>query len=175
MRLWKTAGLMTLAAASLAGGLASPMSPMATSPASADTAVHEITMGGSVRVRDDEVLNRRNKTCTHSLDARSDAQLPSRSTAVLNETNNKCGGEVRVEFHVTATLREDAGRNPSWCVSGVAELYEGSRDTSNDLDGRRSLSQQCGVPGQTLVWDDVVNNTAEGGDWGDYLVEVQLG
>jgi hypothetical protein len=174
MRLWKATALTTLAAASLASGLASPISPATTSPASADPFVHEITMGGSVRVRDDEVINRRNKTCTHAIDARGDAQLPSRSTILLQDTNNKCGGEVRVEFHVSATLRQDAAGNPSWCASGVAELYEGTSDTSNDRDGSRSLPQQCGVPGQTLVWDDIVHNTAEGGDWGDYLVEVQL-
>lgn len=171
MRPWKLMAMLVLAVASVAGIL-----PVPTAPASADTLVHEITMGGSVRVRDDEVLKRRRKTCTRELAARSDAQLPSRSTTVLRDTDNKCGGEVRVEFHLTAVLREDSAGRPSWCVHGVAELYEGTRDTSHDLDGSKALSRQCGVPGTTLVWDDVVRNTAEGrsDDWGDYRVEVQL-
>lgn len=181
MTLWRKAGVLVLGAASLAGGLAMPLPPA--SPASADMLNHEITMGGSVTVKDDEVINRRDKRCNHTIEDRGDAQLPSRNAVLLSDTNNKCGGEVRVEFHLTARLGEieDGDGNPlnnpaQWCVSGRAELYEGARDTSNDLDGTKALPMQCGTPGQRLVWDDVVRNTAESrsDDYGDYIVQVQL-
>jgi hypothetical protein len=181
MTLRRKAGVLVLGAASLAGGLAMPVSPA--SPASADRLTHVVTMGGSVRVKDDEVIDRRDKYCNRTLAARGDAQLESRSSVLLSETDNKCGGEVRVEFHLTARLGElqDGDDNPfnnppQWCVSGIAELYEGARDTSSDLDGTKVLPEQCGTPGQMLVWDDIVRNTAESrsSDFGDYLVQVQL-
>jgi hypothetical protein len=154
----------TLGALSLVGGMG--MAPADAAPA--DMNLHTVTLGGNVTVRDDEVLNRRNKTCHHVLDDRGDAQLPSSATALLDDTNNTCGGEVRVEVHLASTLQWDGG----WCVSGEVLLYEGARDSSNDLDGRVTLEQKCGAAFSPIEWDGQVNNTAEGGDWGKYSIDV---
>lgn len=175
MRLWQKAATLTLGAASLAGGLAAPV--MSAQPAYADWNQHDIVMGGDVLVFDDEVIRRRDKRCPHALDARGSAQLPNGpATVLLQDRNNKCGGEVRVEIDLTATLRGARQDDPAqWCVRGQARLYEGAKDTSGDLDGSRVIPEQCGAPGQTLVFGGTVHNDAEGGDYGDYNIQVALG
>lgn len=163
MRLRHKLGILGLSALSLMGtmGVNAPS-------AGADTNTHWLTLSGSVRVKDDEVIARRDKYCTHDLVASDVAQLPQDPTANLNDTNNKCGGEVRVEIKLRGTLHDDRG----WCVSGVAELYEGTKDTSGDLDGTKKLEQKCTGPGGKIEYDGRVSNTNEGGDWGDYQIDV---
>lgn len=166
MRLRHKLGIVGISALSLLGtmGLDAPS-------AGADTAVHYMTLSGSTRVKDDEVIARRDKYCNHDLTGFDSAQVPRDTSAKVDDTNNTCGGEVRAEVHITGTLN-DAGR---WCVSGVVELYEGTRADNHDLDGTKALSQKCTDAGGTIEWDGRVNNTNEGGDWADYHVDVFAG
>jgi hypothetical protein len=162
MRLRHKLGLAGVSALSLIGALG-----VNVTTASADTNVHYLTLGGEVRMKDDEVIARRDKYCTAQLTGTDWAQLPSDRIAVLNDTNNKCGGEVRTEFHLTGTLDNNGG----WCVTGVVELYEGTRDTSNDLDGSKTVSG-CAPAGGMIEIDGRVSNTDEGGDWADYKIDL---
>jgi hypothetical protein len=165
MRLWKKAGMLGMGALSLAGGLALPASP-----AGADDAAHFFTLGGGLYIKDDEVIERRSEYCNRGLAGRDFAQLPSDDTVELHDTNNGCGGEVRVEVHVTGVLNH----GPGWCVDGIVQLYEGARESNNDLDGTQRFSQ-CGNSGTNMPISGRVRNTNEGGDWADYNIMMQLG
>ena len=168
MRLRHKLGIVGVSALSLMGtiGIHAPS-------AGADTAVHWLTLGGEVRVKDDEVIARRDKYCTaRSLTGADFAQLPRDRTRVLNDTNNKCGGEVRAEVHLTGTLDNDGG----WCVTGVVELYEGTQghqQRPRRLDD--GSSQKCTGAGGMIEINGRVNNTDEGGDWADYKIDVLAG
>jgi hypothetical protein len=162
MRLRHKLGMVGLGALTMAGGLALPASP-----ASADTNVHWLTLGGTVRIKDDEVIARRDKYCNRSLEGFDTAQLPWDRDAVIHDTNNKCGGEVRVEFHLTGTVDDAAG----WCVTGVVELYEGTSESAHDLDGSMEVSG-CADAGGMIEINDRVRNTDEGGDWADYQIDL---
>ena len=155
------AGLGALTLAATMGGLAAP--------ASADTAPHTFALSGSTYITDDETFA--DEHCTRSLAGSDAAQLPFDPGFNISDTNNKCGGEIRVEFHVAGTLHDDG----SWCVdSGRVLLYEGTSESTNDLDGTQTFSG-CVDPGvQTFTTSGTVYNTAEGGDKARYTVTTTL-
>lgn len=83
------------------------------------------------------------------------------------------GGECRLEALVSAQV---IGDNVV-AVFGDAKLYEGASENSNDLDGQESIN--FFIPpfssenqAQT-VSDIVVNNTDEGGDYGQITFRLQ--
>jgi len=166
LRLGKKVGLLGMGALSVLGGLALPTADAA----GADTAVHSLALGGTVRIKDDEVIARRDTYCNRDISGRDYAQLPTDSSAQVADTNNGCGGEVRVEVHVSGTLFNDAG----WCVSGHVDLYEGTSESNHDLDGSVPISG-CVGPGGSLPFSGRVRNTNEGGDWADYNFSVIAG
>ena len=165
MRLLQKAGVVGVGALSVLGGLALPASP-----AGADELRHDLTLGGTVRIKDDEVIARRDEYCTRDLAASDSAQLPADRVAVLNDTNNRCGGEVRVEVKLVGTIDNDAG----WCVDGWVELYEGASESNGDLDGSTRVTG-CATRGGMIEIDGRVNNTDEGGDWVDYRIDILAG
>jgi hypothetical protein len=74
----------------------------------------------------------------------------------------KWGGEVRVELN----LNGRRFNNGSVLVTGVARLYEGTSEDTQDLDGEKDFS--ISVPkGQTVNIKQRVENTDEGGDFAD--------
>jgi hypothetical protein len=74
----------------------------------------------------------------------------------------KWGGEVRVEL----TLNGRRFNNGAVFVTGVARLYEGTSEDTQDLDGEKDFS--VSVPkGQTVNIEQRVNNIDEGGDFAD--------
>jgi hypothetical protein len=72
------------------------------------------------------------------------------------------GGEARVEL----TLNGRRFNNGAVLVTGVARLYEGTSEDTQDLDGEKDIS--ISVPkGQTVNISPRVENTDEGGDFAD--------
>lgn len=52
----------------------------------------------------------------------------------------------------------------------MVELYE-ARDTSDDLDGTKRVAG-CAGPGGMIELSGRVENTDDGGDWGDHQIDV---
>ncbi|KAK5651941.1 hypothetical protein OQA88_11483 [Cercophora sp. LCS_1] len=80
------------------------------------------------------------------------------------------GGEIRVEVLLTLTLRpSDLGVQ----VNYVVKLFEGTSESTNDLDGQIQGSQ---IVGKDKVVDIKarVRNTDEGGDWADLTLNVTM-
>lgn len=75
----------------------------------------------------------------------------------------KCGGEMRIE--VSANVVQNA-TNGNITVSGVAKLFEGTSESTNDLDGQRAFNQVISA-NTTGTIAFRVNNTDEGGDFAD--------
>jgi hypothetical protein len=136
-------------------------------PAMADTNVHYLTLGGSTHITDDETFS--DEHCDRGLSGYDSAQLPFDTTANISDTNNKCGGEIRVEFDVTGWLYEDGG----FCSNINVRLYEGTSESTNDLDGTLSINGVCAGPGQTAVINNTVYNTAEGGDKASFTLTLR--
>jgi hypothetical protein len=156
-----TAGLGALVLAGTMGGLAAP--------ASADTLPHTFSLSGSTYITDDETFA--DEHCTRTLSGSDGAQRPFDPGFNISDTNNRCGGEIRVEFHVAGTYQEDG----SWCVdSGRVLLYEGVSEGTNDLDGTQSFSGCVPAGTTTLSRSGTVRNTAEGGDKASWNLTVSL-
>jgi hypothetical protein len=138
-------------------------------PAMADNNVHYLTLGGSTYITDDETFA--DEHCTRGLSGYDSAQLPFDTTANVSDTNNKCGGEIRVEFHVTGWLYDDGG----FCSNIAVKLYEGTSESTNDLDGTLNINGQCVGPVQIITISDTVHNTAEGGDKASFTLTLRAG
>jgi hypothetical protein len=77
------------------------------------------------------------------------------------------GGECRVELRLTGQMLDDN----SVRVTGEGILFEGTSETTNDLDGRRDFVFI--VPrGKTVSNQQRVNNDDEGGDFADIRLTV---
>lgn len=77
------------------------------------------------------------------------------------------GGECRVDLFVNGK-REG---NDDLFVSGVAVLYEGTSESTDDEDGR--IGFDFIVPkGNTLTQSRRVTNVDEGGDYADFTITV---
>lgn len=73
----------------------------------------------------------------------------------------RMGGEIRVEFHLTAALFDSYGNA---FLDGDIKLYEGTSESTTDLDGSKAF--QVYVPaGVTTNYFVRVNNDDEGGDY----------
>jgi len=166
MRLLQKAGMVGIGALSVLGGLGVPASP-----AGAQAEAQQIgwlSVGGETRIKDDEVIARRDKYCNRAVNASAYGQLPTMQAATASDTDNKCGGEVRVEFHVTGRI----DGNGQWCTTGNVDLYEGTKDTNHDLDGSVTLERQCAPLGSSVTYSGRVENDDEGGDWATYSFDV---
>jgi len=118
-----------------------------------------VNIGGVMQIKDDEPFSDDYFTRTRNFPTMVlgvDGALTGTYTWV-----EKAGGEIRVEVLVTATL------NPATGVVAIehdTKLFEGTSETTSDLDGRGRGSVQ--VPrGEQKVLGYTVNNTDEGGDY----------
>ncbi len=77
------------------------------------------------------------------------------------------GGECRVELELTGQQLNDQGVR----VNGLAKLFEGTSDTTGDLDGQTPFAFV--VPkGRTVSSTQRVINQDEGGDFADISMTV---
>jgi hypothetical protein len=80
----------------------------------------------------------------------------------------RMGGEIRVEFNVTASLLDSNGNA---MIYGDAKLYEGTSESTDDLDGQREFQLYCPA-GATLNYFVRVNNDDEGGDYATIRLNI---
>jgi hypothetical protein len=125
-----------------------------------------ITVSADMYVEDDETFGsnetvRRQKTNSAILSAMGIAQ------SVL-DFEVRMGGEIRVEFTVTASLFDSRGNA---MINGEVKLYEGTSESTGDLDGVRQF--QLYIPaGATINHFVRVNNDDEGGDFATIALTV---
>jgi hypothetical protein len=125
-----------------------------------------ITVSADMYVEDDETFGsnetvRRQKTNSAILSVLGLAQS-------VMDFEVRMGGEIRVEFTVTASLFDNAGNA---VVDGEVKLYEGTSESTGDLDGVRQF--QLYIPaGATLNHFVRVNNDDEGGDYATIRLNV---
>jgi hypothetical protein len=75
------------------------------------------------------------------------------------------GGECRVELDLTGQMMD----NGDVRISGNALLYEGTSESTGDLDGRTDFTAL--VPrGKTVSSSQTVKNTDEGGDYANITI-----
>lgn len=86
--------------------------------------------------------------------------------AVMNLIG-KCGGEVRVELHVTAGVRADGAAR----VAIETKLFEGTSEESTDLDGQSTINRVV-PPGKIVQVPFRINNDDEGGDFADLVLSI---
>jgi len=79
----------------------------------------------------------------------------------IMEFEIRMGGEVRIEFSVEATLTDIKGNA---IICGDIKLFEGSTESTDDLDGEREFQIYCPA-GATANYFIRVNNDDEGGDY----------
>jgi hypothetical protein len=73
------------------------------------------------------------------------------------------GGECRVELNLVAQVLD----NKDVRITGTAKLFEGTSESTKDLDGQRDFVVL--VPrGKTAFHNETVKNDDEGGDYADY-------
>lgn len=125
-----------------------------------------ITVSADMYVEDDENFGsnetvRRQKTNSAILSVQGLAQS-------VMDFEVRMGGEIRVEFTVTASLFDGAGNA---IIDGEVKLYEGTSESTGDLDGVRQF--QLYIPaGSTLNHFVRVNNDDEGGDYATIRLNV---
>ena len=85
----------------------------------------------------------------------------------LLELKGKAGGEVRVELKLDAQATTEGDVQ----ITGTANLFEGTSDESDDLDGTTHVN--FAVPRDEFISQSLtVRNTDEGGDFGDIRLTV---
>jgi hypothetical protein len=124
MRRILTAAGLTLASVAL---VASAGSPVSAAPA-AD--FNHVTIGGSVRIVDDEVFGSPDDIETYEITEKA-VRLVSGSPARTTSWRQCHGGEVRVELDVTTT--PTANRAGSVDVVATSRLFEGRSCDTDDL------------------------------------------
>jgi hypothetical protein len=125
-----------------------------------------ITVSADMYVEDDETFGsnetvRRQRTNAAILSAQGIAQ------AVM-DFEVRMGGEIRVDFTVTASLVDVQGNA---MVDGEVKLYEGTSESTGDLDGQRQFQLYCPID-TTLNHFVRVNNDDEGGDFATIRLNV---
>ena len=81
----------------------------------------------------------------------------------------RAGGEIRVEVLLTLTLRPN---DLSVVVSYLIKLFEGTSESTNDLDGQVEGSGVVGKDRTVEIRAKRVKNDDEGGDWADVIMNV---
>lgn len=120
----------------------------------------------SMRIKDDESWPQSDEYANRSVSG----------VVLLDDANpqrqildvGRCGGEVRVEARFTFA-RASGG---AVAVTGDLRLYEGTSESSNDLDGQASMNGTVAAnAGVTLRRR--VDNADEGGDWAEVSLQIQ--
>jgi hypothetical protein len=125
-----------------------------------------ITVSADMYVEDDETFGsnetvRRQQTNSAILSAQGISQS-------VMDFEVRMGGEIRVEFTVTAALVDVQGNA---MVDGEVKLYEGTSESTGDLDGVRQFQLYCPI-NTTLNHFVRVNNDDEGGDFATIRLNV---
>jgi hypothetical protein len=125
-----------------------------------------ITVSADMYVEDDENFGsnetaRRQKTNAAILSTQGLAQS-------VMDFEVRMGGEIRVEFTVTAALVDASGNA---MIDGDIKLYEGASESTGDLDGQRQFQLYCPV-GTTINHFVRVNNDDEGGDYTTIRINI---
>jgi hypothetical protein len=155
---------MALGGLALVGGAARPAAAATTDP-------HFISMVGSVNITDSETFGS-DEHCARGLFGTGSAQLPTTKVARINDVDNGCGGEIRVEARISATLSS----NGTMCMSGNQArilLFEGTSESTTDLDGEVDLVG-CVRVGETRTFQSTVFNTDEGGDSATFTIDLRV-
>lgn len=125
-----------------------------------------ITVSADMYVEDDETFGsnetvRRQQTNSAILGVLGIAQ------SIMN-FEVRMGGEIRVDFAVTAMLIDTNGNAQ---VDGDIKLYEGTSESTSDLDGERQFQLYC--PAGAVVNHFVrVDNDDEGGDYATVRINI---
>ncbi len=130
------------------------------------TSNRRITVSADMYVEDDETFGsnetvRRQQTNSAILSTKGIAQ-----NVMVFEV--RMGGEIRVEFTVTASLIDDIGNAT---IDGDVKLYEGTSESTGDLDGQRQFQLYCPA-NATLNHFVRVNNDDEGGDFATININI---
>jgi|LakMenEpi03Aug12_release.lakeMendotaPanAssembly.Ray.scaffolds.fasta_scaffold325851_2 hypothetical protein len=125
-----------------------------------------ITVSADMYVEDDETFGsnetvRRQKTNYAILSAKGISQS-------VMDFEVRMGGEIRVEFTVNASLLDVQGNA---VLDGEVKLYEGTSESTGDLDGVRQFQLYCPI-GKTINYFVRVNNDDEGGDYATIRLTV---
>lgn len=125
-----------------------------------------ITVSADMYVEDDETFGsnetvRRQQTNAAILSAQGVAQS-------VMDFEVRMGGEIRVEFKVTASLVDTNGNA---MIDGEVKLFEGTSESTGDLDGVRQF--QLYIPAGASINHYVrVNNDDEGGDYATIRMNI---
>jgi hypothetical protein len=125
-----------------------------------------ITVSADMYVEDDETFGsnetvRRQQTNSAILSTQGLSQS-------IMDFEVRMGGEIRVEFTVTAALVDAQG---NVVVDGEVKLYEGTSESTGDLDGVRQFQLYCPI-GATINHFIRVNNDDEGGDYATIRLNI---
>jgi len=125
-----------------------------------------ITISANMYVEDDETFGS-NETVRHQ--QTNAAILSTQGIAqTVMEFGVRMGGEIRVEFTITAALID---ANGNAMIDGDVKLFEGTSESTDDLDGERQFQLYCPA-GATINHFVRVDNDDEGGDYATIRVNV---
>ncbi len=125
---------------------------------------HKVTVAATIDGLDHEIFGANEQT--HAEFTR-ESILNSSQPQNLMDMQLMWGGECRVEFRLTGQMQDDS----SIRCTGEALLFEGTSETTGDLDGRRDFTFI--VPkGKTVSNQQRVNNDDEGDDFADIRMTV---
>lgn len=125
-----------------------------------------ITVSADMYVEDDETFGS-NETVRRQQTNAAILSTQGLSQSIM-DFEVRMGGEIRVEFTVTASLVDTQGNA---MVDGEVKLYEGTSESTGDLDGVRQFQLYCPI-GTTLNHFVRVNNDDEGGDYATIRLNV---
>lgn len=124
----------------------------------AEAASSGVGMSGSMQIKDDEYWN--DEYCNRTFSQSGWLMYTNQYSSLYGE--GRCGGEVRIEVHATARMNSNGSIT---FLSPRVDLYEGTSESTGDLDGRKYISNFTVAEGQSVSKYVYVENTAEGGDW----------
>lgn len=125
-----------------------------------------ITVSADMYVEDDETFGS-NETVRRQQTNSAILSTQGLSQSIMN-FEVRMGGEIRVEFTVTAALLDVQGNA---IIDGEVKLYEGTSESTGDLDGVRQFQLYCPI-NTTLNHFVRVNNDDEGGDFATIRLNV---
>ncbi|MEY7974915.1 hypothetical protein AB8O53_00955 [Streptomyces pilosus] len=153
------AAATTAAGLMVAGAPAAVATPFAAGSAATASVWRNIALTGTYTIRDDEGIFAAGTYCSGNVTSEgwvNEVRTPS----VWWETT--CGGEIRVEKHVSAETDSTGGVR----IHVTLQFYEGTNDTNTDLDAEYNFNRY--VPaGQTSTVSEITLRNGENGgkDW----------
>jgi len=124
-----------------------------------------VKISGTMEIKDDDGVD---EYCTYGSSI-APFHISTGVPAVRQYWEGRCGGEIRIEVHLNCYLINGASQTIR--VDYDARLYEGTSESSNDLDGRRVGSFDVDPNAQKKFFIGL-NNDAEGGDWAAITLNV---